>query len=240
MKSSLVRLVVGLGTFALVGKAQTFTFNPGLAIPDGDASGIFTQTLVSTPTMTIGSLSVSVDISAQSGSINNGDLYVTLAHESTPGVVDAFVVLLNRPGKTASDPTGYYDNGLNVTFSSVAVGYDIHNYRLHVPTLNLGSDSTPLGGPLKGLWEADGRNVSADSVTDATPRTTSLNDFTGINPNGTWVLYMADLFKDSAGVASLNTWSLHVTPVPEPEAVVVLSALGLLGFGVGRRFLGRR
>ena len=123
---------------------------------------------------------------------------------------------------------------------TVSANFWTQEFRSHVPSLNLGSDSTPLGSPLKGLWEADGRNVSADSVTDATPRTTSLDSFAGINPNETWVLYMADLFKDSAGVARLDAWSLHVTQVPEPEAVMALSALGLLGFGAGRRFLGRR
>lgn len=235
MKYPLARLVLGLGTCAVAGQAQTFSFTPGLTVPDGDSSGTYTQALISTATTAIGSLSVSLDISAASGLINNGDLYVTLAHESAPGVVDAFVVLLNRSGKTASDATGYYDNGLSVTFSTAAVGYDIHNYRRHVPGVNQGSDSTPLGGPLTGLWEPDGRNVSADSVTDLTPRTTSLDDFAGLNPNGTWVLYLADPLKDTAGVAQLNSWSLHVTPVPEPAGVWALSALGLLGFGICRR-----
>lgn len=44
---------------------------------------------------------------------------------------------------------------------------------------------------------------------------------------------MADLFKDSAGVARLNIWSLHVAPIPEPETVVALSPLSLLGSGSG-------
>lgn len=235
MKYLLPHLVLGIGTCALIGRAQTFSFNPGLAIPDGDGSGIYTQALISTPTTAIGSLRVLLDISSGGGLVNNGDLYVTLGHETAPGVVDAFVVLMNRPGKTDSDATGYFDNGLSVTFSSAAVGYDIHNYRRHVPGLNLGNDSTPLGGALGGLWEPDGRNVSADLVTDLTPRTTSLDNFVGKNPNGTWVLYLADTFKDATGGARLNSWSLQVVPVPEPAGLMALSALGLLAFGVFQR-----
>lgn len=51
-----------------------------------------------------------------------------------------------------------------------------------------------------------------------------LTAFKRENAGGTWVLYIADLLWLDQGV--LNSWSLEVTPVPEPSTLV-LAAAGL-------------
>ena len=47
--------------------------------------------------------------------------------------------------------------------------------------------------------------------------------FGGDNPEGTWTLFFADL--SSGGNATLDSWSLAITAVPEPVNV----ALGIFG-----------
>lgn len=51
----------------------------------------------------------------------------------------------------------------------------------------------------------------------------SFCSFNGLNPNGTWTLFLADL--SSGGVSQLVSWELDITPVPEPVNV----ALGIFG-----------
>jgi subtilisin-like proprotein convertase family protein len=53
---------------------------------------------------------------------------------------------------------------------------------------------------------------------------TDLSAFNGINANGTWTLFFADTVT-GGGNATLNSWTLNITAVPEP----VTMALG--GFG---------
>jgi hypothetical protein len=66
---------------------------------------------------------------------------------------------------------------------------DIHQYRF---TLS-GSETTPLGGPLTGIWTPDGRVVDPDLVLNTDPRTALLGSFNGLDPNGEWTLLIADL-----------------------------------------------
>jgi MYXO-CTERM domain-containing protein len=52
-----------------------------------------------------------------------------------------------------------------------------------------------------------------------------LSNFIGLNPNGTWTLFVAD---QSAGETStLQSWSMTITGVPEPSAAL-LGGLGVL------------
>ncbi len=231
-RSSLAWVSICWITGSLAARAQVYSVAAGLSIPDGDAAGVASSLTVASSVTSLTSLRVNLDISGKGGRMNNGDLFVTLSHESAPNVVDAYVVLLNRPGKTSLDIWGYYDNGLNVAFDSRATGYDIHNYRRHVPSLNAGSDSISLSGPLTGTWQPDGRNVSPDLVLDTTARSTSFNSFQGINPSGKWVLFAADLYPDAMGYAQLNSWSIEVNPyVQVPEASQFSIVLGLTAFG---------
>ena len=74
----------------------------------------------------------------------NGDLYGYLVHGS------GFAVLLNRPGRTATNSVGYSDSGFDVSFGVGALD-DIHLYQ---------TVSGPVS-PLTGLWGPDGREASA-------------------------------------------------------------------------------
>jgi len=187
--------------------AVSYTFNPAVDIPDASTSGLSDSQSISAPFTSIQSLTVFLDIGSAAGSSAfNGDLYAYLQYGST------LVPLLNRPGRTGSNPFGYGDSGLQVTFDDAAtrnVGgvdepADIHNYQ------GLGG----VGSPLTGVWQADGREFDPSIVKDTDLRTASLSDFSGLDPNGDWTLFVADL--GSGGVAKLNSWSLNIVGVPEP------------------------
>lgn len=183
-----------------------------VAIPDNNALGIQQSIEVSGFVDPIASISVTLSISGTGGSMFNGDLFVSLQHES------GYAVLLNRVGRTGSDPFGYGDNGFDITLTTL--GHDIHTYQSTAYTLG-GS------GELTGSWAPDGRTVDPDSVVATDARTATLESFNGLDPNGTWVLFVADLSQN--GQAQLDAWGLDITVVPEPGTLsLVLLATGLL------------
>jgi subtilisin-like proprotein convertase family protein len=197
----------------------TFTVNQ--TIPDGDPSGLAnTQTLdfSSIPNFSfITDLTVTLNISGGF----NGDYYAYLVNNT-----GGFAVLLNRVGKTASNPVGYSDSGMSITLSDASPN-NIHTYQ---------TVSNPGGGTLTGTWAPDGRNVDPSVVTDTSPITSTLGSFDNTSPSGTWTLFLADLDYGEQG--TLQNWTLTVTAVPEPSSIT----LGILGLGVcfGLRRLARR
>lgn len=194
---------------------------PGVAIPDGSLTG-FQHTLDVTAAPAdhlIADITVTLDISGGM----TGDLYAYLVHGS------GFTVLLNRPGRTAAADLGYDDfDGMTVSFRDDAAG-DIHGYRA--------DPLVPLGGPLTGTWQPDGRAVHPDQVLDTTARTTALASFLGEDPNGLWTLFLYD--ASPLDEAVLESWSLtlDLVPVPEPAAMTLAFALAAGGFAAWR---GRR
>jgi len=65
----------------------------------------------------------------------------------------------------------------------------------------------------------------------------SLSRFNGSAANGTWMLFFADV-ASGGGTSVLDSWSLNITAVPEPENMA-LSVFGLmLALGLGWRRLG--
>ena len=129
----------------------------------------------------------------------NGDLYAYLVHSS------GFAVLLNRVGVTAGNSAGYGASGMNVTFSD-AGPFNIHN----VPV--------PTSG---GTYQPDGRNVNpltpAGTLGTTTP-STPLSSFNGVDPNGSWTLFIADV--SGGDVSTVTSWSLDIAAVPEPGSIV--------------------
>ena len=202
---------------------ETYTFTtfggqPSLAITDGSGSGVSDLRRLSSSITSIGSLTVSLNISGEF----NGDLYAYLRHDS------GFSILLNRPGRTADSPSGYGDSGLNITLSDFATR-DIHSY---------GAVVTPAAGsPLTGFWQPDGRNVDPSMVLDSTARTATLSSFTGLSASGDWTLFLADM--QSGGTSALESWSLEFfapgLSVPEPYQYRLVVGAGLIGFVVWRR-----
>ncbi len=198
------------------GVTTIHTFNGlGLAVPDGNPSGLANLQNVSSPGITtITSVKVTVDISGTF----NGDLYAYLQHSG------GLAVLLNRSGRTAGNAFGYDDDGFNVTFDDLATN-NVHTYRDQVnPT---------AGNPLTGTWQPDARAVDPDLVVDTDPPTATLAAaFNGKNANGDWTLFVADLSGGSAH--TLNGWSLEITGIPEPSGAVLLG-FGLAALAVRRR-----
>lgn len=193
----------------------------GALIPDGSSSGLTSVQTVTGMSGSIQSVTVQLTVSGVGDGAFNGDLYATLQHDS------GFAVLLNRPGRTAVDAFGYGDNGLSVTFDDTGSAPDVHTYRLGgIPA-----------GPLTGTWSSDGRMVDPAVVTEAGPRTATLSAFNGLDPNGTWILFLADL--ELGGTAMLDSWDLRIdpAPIPEPGLLALGSSLGLAAYGLlrGRR-----
>lgn len=182
---------------------ETFNFSPNLAIPDNNLSGLALNVPITSQILFIENVEVTLNISGGF----NGDYYVYLRHETAGGT--GFSILLNRVGRTSSNPDGYPDAGMTVTFSGSAVN-DIHTYR---------SVTNPGGGPLTlGTWTPDGRNVNPANVLDTDARTATLDSFNGLNANGTWTLYLADVA--ALGQGTIVSWSLHIQGVPEPATFV--------------------
>jgi hypothetical protein len=108
-------------------------------------------------------------------------------------------VLLNQVGVTAANPVGSLDTGFTVTFSDTAANGSIDT-------------ATAGGGTVTGAWQPDGRNVSppsSGSVLDSTRPTALLSSFDGLNPNGAWTLYVADV--SPGGIGTLESWGLMVS-----------------------------
>jgi subtilisin-like proprotein convertase family protein len=215
MKSLPVSL---LSSLMVVSAAHGAVLSVGALIPDGNSSGLASvQTLTGT-SGSIQSVTVQLNVSGVGDGAFNGDLYVTLQHDS------GFAVLLNRPGRTALDAFGYGDNGLSVTFDDSGSAPDVHTYRL---------GGTPAG-PLTGTWSSDGRSVDPAVVTEASPRTATLSAFNGLDPNGTWILFLADL--EPGGTAMLDSWELRTTSaaIPEPGLLALGTSLVLAAYGLLR------
>lgn len=217
-------LAFGLPFCASRGEAQTketfifdsFKSGTSLSIPDGDASGVNDLRTISSSITSIGSLRVTLDISANF----NGDLYGFLSHGN------GFSVLLNREGRSSSLVSGYGDSGMNITLSDTGTLGDIHLYQT---SLTLGP-----GQPLTGIWQPDARNVDPGLVFDSSARSAFLSFFNGMDANGTWTLYLADM--QTGGNSALNSWSMEIVGIPEPKPLDLFLFAGLcwIGFALWR------
>lgn len=195
----------------------TYEFNTGLPhggqIPDGNPAG-WSDTRALTGLPAGGLLDVNVTLTVAGA--YNGDLYGYLVHENR------FAVLLNRVGRTLGTPFGYGDAGLSVTFDDEAAATDIHSYQ------SVGGYSISGGAP----WRPDARDIDPATVLDTDLRGPFLNSFVGVDPNGDWTLFLADL---SGGETSqVTAWGLVIV-VPEPGQAVVLLAAAIYVCGVRRR-----
>jgi hypothetical protein len=177
-------------------------------IPDANPSGWSGTATASGYLPAISDISVKLNIGGPSP--YNGDLY---AYISYGGVL---VPLLNRVGVTATgggNSFGYGNAGFDVTLSSSGAN-DVHFYQNNSPSFN-GS------GQLTGTWQPDGRAIdprSSPSTFDSASRV-SFGSYNGMNPNGTWTLFIADL--SAGGQSELLGWELDITAVPEPVNVAL-------------------
>jgi subtilisin-like proprotein convertase family protein len=187
-------------------------------IPDDNLSGVSSSINVSGAGGGLSDITVTLNVSGG----YNGDLYAYLSYNGT------LVTLLNRVGVgtiNGGDAFGSSDSGFNnVTLNST--GSDVHW-------------ASAGGGALSGTYAADGRQISPLSSPgsfNADGTVTLAGSFAGMNPNGTWTMFFADL---SAGdTSTLKGWSLDITAVPEPVNVALAIFGGLLAVwsAGGRRF----
>jgi len=215
LAAMVVTLVVPGAVFA---DTTTVNFSVNQTIPDADANGVALAGNVSGLVGLISDLTVSVNITNGF----NGDLYAYLT-----GPNGGFAVLLNRTGVSSLSPVGFGNPGFNIVFTN-AGGNDVHYYQNFNPTFN-------AGGQLTGVWAPDGRNIdptSPPASIGATSPTALLNSFNGTDPNGIWVLFLADF--SNGGLSILKNWGLNITTTPSvPEP----GTLALLSFGIGLQML---
>jgi len=190
---------------------QNFNFGGlGLALPDGDPSGLANLQDITSSITSIQDISVSLDISGTW----NGDLYATIQHDS------GFAILLNRVGRTAGNAFGFGDDGMQVTFNDSGGFSDVHT-------------QTSGGGLLAGTFGSDGRAVDPDQVADTDIRTAGLDNLFGLDANGAWTLFVADLSGGDQHI--LNSWSLEITgtaggvPVPDAGSTALMLTFVLVG-----------
>jgi hypothetical protein len=191
--------------------------NLNTAIPEGDPAGMINMQTVNSAITKLLSVRVSLNVMGDF----NGGLYGYL--RQVQGGVTNFCVLLNRAGRTASNPWGYADCGFNALFDDAAAQGDIHIYETIA--------TPPAGTPLTGAWQPDGRDVDPSVVLDTTPRTTHLSSFTNSNPSSQWTLFLADMSYGTTNM--LVSWGLLFTgpalpPItwPTPANIVYGTALG--------------
>ena len=212
--SSLLLPVVAALLGALSGaQAITITWDSGFlnsgAIPDGNVTGWSdTRTISGLTGGNITDLSVNLQFAGG----YNGDYYVTLTHSS------GFSVLLNRVGRTSGNGFGYGDAGVNITLAD-GVGADIHNY------------GGTGGNQLTGTWQPDGRYIDPANALDTSARLNLLSQFNGLDPNGTWTLFIADM--SGGDVGNLQSWGLNIS-VPDGGSTLVLLGLAVAGLGLVR------
>ena len=179
------------------GGLYTFNYGVNAAIPDNSIIGLTEAETISGLNAPIADIQVGLNISGGF----NGDLYGYLRLNDSP-----LVVLVNRVGMTSGNPDGYLNPGMLITLTPSSTAPDIHSYQNYSPVYN-------SSGQVTGTWQADGRTDPLGASRG------SLSQFNGLDPNGTWTLFFADL--SPGGQSTLVSWSLDVTTVPEPVTVAL-------------------
>jgi subtilisin-like proprotein convertase family protein len=180
------------------------TWNVSTAIPDNNDVGLTsTQTVSAAGITQIENVTVTINLTGGW----NGDLYAYLVHGS------GFSVLLNRAGRSLANPDGSAASGMVITFADSA-GSDIHT-------------AIPMsGGSVSGTYQPDGRITDPLLVLNTDARPAMLADFIGLNPNGSWTLFVAD--QSAGSQSTLQSWSMTITGVPEPSCALVVLFSGSL------------
>jgi len=201
-----ITFVTAVAVLALVRLAQADfvqTYNTGFqnggVIPDGSLTGWSDTRTVSASPGLITDVSVSLNLSGGW----NGDLYAYLVHSS------GFAVLLNRVGVDGINSAGYGNAGMNVVLNDAGALGNIHFY---------GGAGVPTG-----TYQPDGRNVnplSSGAIISGTTPTALLSSFNGLNPNGNWTLFIADVSGGDQITVGTWTLSMNIAAVPEPRSIV--------------------
>jgi subtilisin-like proprotein convertase family protein len=189
------------------------TFANGGVVPDynsGPGQWSDTRSISSFDSgFTIQDVNVTLNISGG----YNGDLYVFLRYTPVGGG-DTLAVLLNRIGRTSGNTFGSSGAGMNVTLDDG--GNDIH---------------LAGNGVLSGTYSPDARTADPATVFDTDDRSAFLSSFNGLNANGEWSLFVADM--SGGDQSQLVSWGLDITAVPEPvNLALAIFGIGAVGFCV--------
>jgi subtilisin-like proprotein convertase family protein len=184
------------------------TFSVSTTIPDNNIIGVASTRSVNTPIKQITNIRVSLSLTGGW----NGDFYAYLSHGS------GFSILLNRAGRSVASSAGAGSSGMSVTFGDDAAS-DVHT-------------ALPNSGLPTGFFQPDARATDPANTLDTDSRSAFLSSFAGLDPNGEWTLFIADVSPGDTSV--FQSWSLEIQGVPEP-------ASGLLAMvGAGLLFKRRR
>lgn len=188
-----------------------------LEVPDapgfGGALTVSDTRIISDPYETITDLSVWLrfegsDGAGGAGTMWNGDLHVTLTHES-----GASIVLINRIGRDGSNAFGASGSGMDLVLDPTSL-VDVH---------------LAGNGSLSGTYQPDSRGEDPMTVITASARNAGfeemLGTFGGGAPIGAWTLAISDL--EPGNMARLSGWGMTLTGVPEPETYAGLTGAGL-------------
>jgi hypothetical protein len=196
-KSILLSGLILMAATAVQATLYNFDYISGFAdsgvIPDANPGGW-------SDTRTLGGLEATItDVNVRltiSGGFN-GDLYGYLVHSS------GFTVLLNRVG-TGSGSEPQFTYGFSTSgFGSITLNQGDATSIHDVPD--------PQAGDQVYRPDSGGQNTGG------------LNAFNGLNPNGTWTLFLSDL--SGGDTSTLVSWGLEIEAVPEPVT------WALIGFG---------
>ena len=196
-------------TAASASVTSTWMFPSGKAVPDNNITGLADSRVIPGTGWHIETLVVSMELTGGW----NGDLYAHLAHDS------GFAVLLNRIGRSAINTVGSGTSGLQAVFDDSAA-FDIHL-------------AQPVSGAVSGTYQPDARTAHPEFVTEDSPRNAFLAGFAGLNPEGRWTLFVADL--SPGGTTTLTSWSLRLTTVPEPGSGLLTAAVFVFASMIRRR-----
>jgi len=223
-----LKIAVLLTALAGSASAQVFTYNwtvnDSVTSPVIEGFGLVNLQNIGSVTLPTGYLDNIADVNVFLNVVGNplmynSDMVAYLTHDSKT------VFLVNRVGLTSTPNSGYGGNGMTVTLDDQkTAAYDIHFYRDAVGYVP-GSDS-----PLAGTWAPDGRTDPLGARA-----TNPLSTFNNSPITGNWSLYIEDSVGSSS--ATLVSWGLEVTAVPEPQTYATLCGLALVGFAAGRRML---
>lgn len=180
-----------------------------LEIPDYDPSGIISVLNFNTGGKLVSSIEVRLEISGGW----NGDLYAYLQHSSDSSSVIS--VLLNRPGRTEANQAGSASSGMEVVFKDEA-GLDLNT-----------AISGNYGDFVSGEYQPDARSADPDEVTNNSLRSLYLSGFDGIQADGDWTLFVADL--GGGETSTLSSWGISMVTSDSPIAAVPEPSDFLLG-----------
>ena len=87
-----------------------------------------------------------------------------------------------------------------------------------------GNENIPLGTNVMGNWVADGRTNRPTEVLDTDARPALLSGFNGLDPNGNWTVFVADVAGGDSH--TLVSWGLEISGTEEPPAPPVATISG--------------